>query len=386
MNKNTTNSTLKNTIVFCFFGLSLVFPLGLLMLTVGPSRMLAEKAAKENWSDSNESIVQKIAIVIFLAAVLFITIYISRFFYKSRNNTSKVVMLFFSGIALMISLYIFSFRPELLVNSNFDKNNFNKSENTEFHFGPFPDAEKIKELKSQNYTAIISLLNKIVIPAEPILMQEEITNTSDIGIKLISIPMLPWIDGNDTSLIKIKNIAHNLKGKYYVHCYLGKDRVNVFRNIIQNENSKLKIKSELGTHNIDTLKSFERGKIVKLQQHIYFTPYPTDDEFFGFILNGKMKNVVCIMDPKTDDILIEKEKKIMKQYNQKFLFIPVSDSNSDKEIQSIIDSILKLKQPILINSFSTTSVISERFIKTFNSTITKQKKIAGLIILVSNTN
>ncbi|HEX9152711.1 MAG TPA: hypothetical protein VF842_11545, partial [Flavobacterium sp.] len=62
MNKTTTDSALKNTLVFCFLGLSLVFPLGLLMLTVGPSRMLAEKAANENWSHANESIVQKIVI------------------------------------------------------------------------------------------------------------------------------------------------------------------------------------------------------------------------------------------------------------------------------------------------------------------------------------
>lgn len=371
MNKNTTNNTLKNAITFCFFGLSLVFPLGLLMLTVGPSRMLAEKAANENWSHSNESLVQKIAILIFLITVLFITILISRFFYNSQNKTTKGLMLLFSGIALMVSLYIFSFRPELLVNSNLDYSKFNKSENAEFHFGSYPDAKKIKELKSQNYTAIISLLSEMVIPAEPILMQEELTNTSDIGIKLISIPMLPWIDDNDTSLIKIKNIAHNLKGKYYVHCYLGKDRANVFRNIIVNENSTLKIKSELGTNNIDTLKSFERGKIIKLQQHVYFTPYPTDDEFFGFILNGKMKNVVSIMDPKTNDVLIEKEHKIMKQYNQKFLFLPISDSTTDKEIQTIVDSILKLKQPVLINSYSTKSVLSERFIKVYNLTITK---------------
>jgi hypothetical protein len=374
MNKTSTDSTLKNAIVFCFFGLSLVFPLGLLMLTVGPSRMLAEKAANENWSHANENIVQKIAIVIFLAAVLLVTIYISRFFYKSQNNTTKRVLLFFSAIALMVSLYIFSFRPELLVNSNTDTTNFNKSENAEFHFGSYPDAEKVKELKSQNYTAIISLLNKMVIPAEPILMEEEVTNTSDVGIKLISIPMLPWIDDSDTSLLKIKNMAHNLKGKYYVHCYLGKDRANVFRNIIANENSKLKIKSELGSNNIDGLKSFERGKIIKLQQHIYFTPYPTDDEFFGFILNGRIKQVVCIMDPKTDGVLIEKEQKIMKQYNQKFLFLPISDTNSDTEIQALIDRILTLKQPILVNSYSTKSIISERFIKIFNATI-KNKTI-----------
>lgn len=367
-NKNTGNNKLKSVILFSFFGLSLVFPLGLLMLTIGPTRMIAEKAAAENWTESNESTVQKIVVLLFLVAVLFLTIFVNRFFIKSKSTSSKNLMLVFSGIALLVSLYIFSFKPELLINSSADDTDFNKSANAEFHFGPYPDADKIAELKDQNYTAIISLLNKMVIPAEPILMEKEIKNTTEVEMKLISIPMLPWIDDNNTSILKIQDIARTFKGKYYVHCYLGKDRANVFKNIIENENSAIKIKSELGSNNIDTLKSFERGKIFKLQKHIYYTPYPTDDEYFGFILTGKIENVVCIMDQKIDKVLVEKETKIMRHYNQDFHFLPLADSDSDKKIQSVIDSILKLKQPVLINSYSTKTNLAERFVKLFNAT------------------
>jgi protein tyrosine phosphatase (PTP) superfamily phosphohydrolase (DUF442 family) len=365
------NYTFKKIVIFCFFGLSLVFPLGLLMLTVGPTRIIAEKAAAEHWHESNESLVQKITVVLFLGLVLLLTLLIMRFFNSSKSSITKKGLLLFSGIALVSSLYIFSFQPELLINSDTTETNINTSKNTEFHFGSYPDKEKIKELKAQNYTAIISLLSEMVVPAEPILIEEEIENTKDAEMKLISIPMLPWIDDNDSSVLKIKEIAHNSKGKYYVHCYLGKDRANVFKNIIENENSALQIKSELGSNNIDTLKSFERGKILKLQQHIYFTPYPTDDEFFGFILTGKIKNVVSIMDPKLNNDLIQKETKIMKRYNQKFHSLPISETVSDKKIESIIDSILKLKQPVLVHSYSVTSVPSERFIKLFRS---KSKK------------
>ena len=365
--QNVKKNTLKNIIIFCFLGLSLVFPLGLLMLTVGPTRMIANKAAAENWSETYESLIQKIVVLIFLAIVLLMTIYVNRFFNRNENSTTKKTILFISGGALIISLYIFSFKPEMLINSESNANDFNKSATAEFYFGPYPDDEKIKELKSQNYTAIISLLNKMVVPAEPILIEQEIENTKANEMQLISNPMQPWIDDNNTSLMKIKKIAHTLKGKYYVHCYLGKDRVNVFKNIIKNENSTLKIKSEFGANNIDTLKSFERGKIFKLHPKIYFTPYPTDDEFFGFILNGKMENIVSIMDSKLNSDLIEKEKKIMKQYNQKFHVLAISESDSDKKILTVIDSILKLKQPVLINSYSTKSIPSERFIKLFES-------------------
>ena len=43
--ENVQNNTFKNILIFCFLGLSLVFPPGLLMLFVGPTRMIANKAA-----------------------------------------------------------------------------------------------------------------------------------------------------------------------------------------------------------------------------------------------------------------------------------------------------------------------------------------------------
>lgn len=359
--------SLKSVVIFCFLGLGLAFPLGLLMLTVGPTRMIAQKAAAENWCEANENLIQKIVVALFVVAIVLLTFFIFRKFNASKNSSAKNGMLVFIGIALLVSLYIFSFKPELLINSNANTIEINKSATAEFHFGPYPDQEKIEALKAQNYTAIISLLSKLVIPAEPILMQKEAENAAKTGIQLIAIPMLPWIDENTNSVLQIKELAHHLKGKYYVHCYLGKDRANVFKNIIENENNTLKIKTELGSNNIDTLKSFERGKIIKLQKHIYFTPYPTDDEFFGFILNGKIENVVCLMDPKINQELIQKEQKIMTQYNQDFEYIALAESDSDKKIRTVIDSILKLKQPILINSYSTKSVVSERFIRLFNT-------------------
>lgn len=359
--------TFINVLLFCFFGLSLVFPLGLLMLTIGPTRILAEKAANENWSQEKESLLQNIAISVFLVLVVLITFFAVKMYFKLQKATFKIMVLSVFALSFTVSMYIFTFRPELLVNSDATKIAFNTYENVEFHFGPYPDAEKIEKLKAQNYTAIITLLSSMVVPAEPILMEKEATSAKELGIKLISVPMLPWIDDNDISTQKIKTMARSLKGKYYVHCYLGKDRANVFRNIMENENSALKIESELGSNSIDTLKNFERGKIIKLKPQIYFTPFPTDDEFFGFILNGKIKNVVSIMDPATNNVHLEKEKKIMRQYNQKFASLPISLNSSDEEIESFVERIVKLKKPVLINSYSTKSELSERFIKIFKA-------------------
>jgi len=297
---------IKKKLLFLFIGLSIVFPLGLLTLTIGPVRMVSDFAEKQNWTDSNENLIQKIVVILFFILVLFLTIKLNRFLIVNKNKSRNNSILFFLGIGLFISVYIFSFKPEILICAN-SINHVNKSARAEFHFGAYPDEEKMEELKEDGYTGVISLLHSMVIPAEPILMEKEVINAKKIGIKLISVPMLPWIVENDASILKIKNIARHFKGKYYVHCYLGKDRANVFRNIIEKENKNLIAKSNLTIKKLDDIKSFERGNIVKLEQNVFLTPYPTDEEFFGFILNGNAKTVISLLSPKIKEEKIRLE-------------------------------------------------------------------------------
>lgn len=357
------NISFKKILLFLFLGLSIVFPLGLFMLTIGPTRIISDKAYAENWTDNQENTIQKIIILVFLFLVLFLTIYLFNYFYKSNHRKLIVA---FSFISLLSATYIFAFKPELLINNNAIYQIFKNNNAAEFYFGSYPNTHKIQQLKSENYTAIISLLHPMVIPAEPILMEKEVLNTKKERLKLISIPMLPWIIGNDSALVKIKQLAKNANGKYYVHCYLGKDRVNVFRSILEKENKFIKIKSDFTRRNIDTITQFERGKIYKLNHTIYFTPYPTDEEFFSFILNGKIKTVISLMNIKNTDEkpFIDKEQNIMNQYNMYFKNIPIHYSEVDK-IAVLIDSINKLPKPILIHHFSTESVEAKKFIENF---------------------
>lgn len=375
MEKKIIKIDIKNTILFLFIGLSLVFPLGLLTLTIGPVRMVSDFAEKEKWTEANENLIQKVVLVLFFIFVLFLTIKLSRFLIVNKNKSRNNIILFCLGIGLFISVYIFSFKPEMLINAS-GINHVNKSAEAEFHFGAYPDEEKMEELKEDGYTGVISLLHSMVIPAEPILMEKEVINAKKVGIKLISVPMLPWIVENDASVLKIKEIALHFKGKYYVHCYLGKDRANVFRNIIEKENQNLKFKSDLGTRNLDTIKKFERGNIFVLKPNVYLTPYPTNEEFFSFILNGKIKSVVSLMENKTDEnkSKIEKESKIMAQYNQDFYNFPLSESDSDETIKKIIVSLEKLKQPMVIHSYTSDSNIIKKFIVLFKSETKKTRK------------
>ncbi|MFM2214015.1 MAG: hypothetical protein RL427_1278 [Bacteroidota bacterium] len=354
--------TIPNTMLFLYTGLSLVFPLGLLTLTVGPLRMVSNLAKEQHWTQEHESSVAKIVLVFFFIFIVLLSYYVTHKLARSKNHNVKLTALGLLGVLLLISVYIFSFKPELLINSE-AMSRIDNNGRAEFHFGGYPDEAKMEELKKEHYTAVISLLHSMVIPAEPILMEKEKESADKTGMQLISIPMLPWIVKNDSSVAKIKEIARTYKGKYYVHCYLGKDRANVFKNIIEKENKNIQSSSELGTRDLKTQKSFERGKIFTLEKDVYYTPYPTDEEFFGFILNGKVATVVNLMDPKVKEekMRIDLESKVMKDYNQPFLNLPMRESTTENQVKALVLTIQKLKKPIVIHSYSSESEHAKTF-------------------------
>lgn len=364
--------TIPNTMLFLYTGLCLVFPLGLLTLTVGPVRMVSNMAIERHWTQEYESSIEKIVLVFFFIFMVLLSYYVTHKLARSKNHNLKLSILGFLGVILLISVYIFSFKPEILINED-SLSRIDNNGQAEFHFGGYPDEAKMEELKKENYTAVISLLHSMVIPAEPILMEKEKENAEKTGMKLISIPMLPWIVKNDSSVAKVKEIARTFKGKYYVHCYLGKDRANVFKNIIEKENKNIQSTSELGIRDLKTQPSFERGKIYTLEKDVYYTPYPTDEEFFGFILNGKVATVVNLMDPevKEEKMRIDLESKIMKQYNQSFFNLPMTETTSEEQLKALVLSIQKLKKPLVIHSYFSDSKHAKQFKAAYQKVLKK---------------
>lgn len=248
----------KHFFLFLFIGTSITFPLGLFMLTNGPSRYIANISKSRNWSLSLENSIQKIVILLFLFFIGIISYYMTKFLVKNKNKRKGIIAILI--LLLSSSIYIFSFRPELLISVNNEIAESMETQNkTEFHFGSYPDEEKMMQLKKENFS-IVSLLSPLVVPAEPLLIKKENELANKFGIKVISIPMLPWVADNDAAITKIKKLAHSANGKYYVHCYLGKDRANVFRNIIQKENKKIRLKGNLDYRSIDSLSSLKEEK------------------------------------------------------------------------------------------------------------------------------
>ncbi|MDA3853185.1 MAG: hypothetical protein PF444_02950, partial [Bacteroidales bacterium] len=236
----------SSLILFLAYWLFVGFPLGLFTLLMGPAKWVISLSEHYNWSESLEGTMQKLVIVLFV-----IVSFMVAFWFKKGHasyKSKKIRWGIFSALTLnfLFAVYMFSFYPEKLINlsDSVEITTLGKGTSIEFVFGGYPDEDKLKELKDDGFTAVITLMSNLVIPAEPKLIKEEKKATEEISLALIHIPMLPWVSENTESLRQIDSLATKGKGKYYVHCYLGRDRVNVFKNIVKRSNENVAVKDE----------------------------------------------------------------------------------------------------------------------------------------------
>lgn len=104
-------------------------------------------------------------------------------------------------------------------------------------YGPYPDERLLQELKTENYQGVISLLSPLM-PHEKIMLDRERKAAGKIGIKLYSIPVFPLVPFHDRSVKDINHIISSHRGKYYIHCYLGKHRVYEVKESLEQLNNK----------------------------------------------------------------------------------------------------------------------------------------------------
>ena len=356
MEQGASTSRIVRIAQFLYIWLCVGFPLGLITLTVGPMRWFASYAHKSSMSADNESLYGKLIIVGYVIVTIIIAVLIARSLLRSGSRKVKATAYGVLSLFLIVSVGIFVFNPKLLIASQKEEEvvvgNSKTAEGAKFFLGSYPDYNQLKVLKSEGYTAVISLLHSLVVPAEPKLLAEERDNAKIVGIQLIEIPMLPWVSGNDESVKKIRELAKSAKGKYYVHCYLGKDRVNAFRSILMDENANFQASKELVARSLSERASFEKGPVINLGNEIYLTPYPTDEEMLTYLFNGEVKTIISTLDPavKSDRALVEREKSFASQYGVTFINIPVK-SGSSNDLEALKDSVAKVAKPLVIHGF-----------------------------------
>ncbi|MBC7913803.1 MAG: hypothetical protein H7Y07_06730, partial [Pyrinomonadaceae bacterium] len=282
---------------------------------------------------------------------------------NKRNPAAKKATFIATPIlATLISVGLF-LNPDLINNNQRD----NKL-NAGFTIGQYPTLEKLVQLKKEGYTTIISLLHPSVIPFEPKLMAEEEVNAKKAGIELVSIPLLPWINDNEESIEKLRKLIRTTPGRIYIHCYLGRDRVNVAKAVILQE-SKLQVAGRADYRSLDSISAFERGKVYKLDDKTFFIPMPTEEEYFGYVIAADFKQVVSLKDLSNPEsqASIGVESRWLAPYK-----IPLKVFNTNNfteaKMKLIVDSVKSMNVPKVIHAFKSDEPEAQLFIKLFKKT------------------
>lgn len=228
-------------------------------------------------------------------------------------------------------------------------------ENEQLTFGPYPDAQRLEELENEGYDGVITLLNPSL-PFENVLLEQELQQGEETGIEVYSYPMLPWVSKNEESLAAINQLVAGNEGRYYIHCYLGKHRVELVRRELAGATEDAVTVEE------EPLKSsLERGRLSAFdQEQIVLGPYPTDEEWVDAVLRRNVEEVVSTLDPTNpeDASLIENERQIAEDNGLIFTERPLSaESPGPVAVQEIAEYVESLDHKVYVHEFST----SERF-------------------------
>ncbi len=98
--------------------------------------------------------------------------------------------------------------------------------------GPYPHEQELRQLKKDGYTGLISLLDTRL-PQEKALLRLEQRMASSLGMELVSFPLsyLPVESAaNRVTADRVRQFIQERPGvKLYMHCYLGRHRVEYVR-------------------------------------------------------------------------------------------------------------------------------------------------------------
>jgi hypothetical protein len=298
---------------------------------VGPVRLITEGMGRAGWEQSSQDRVLIVVILLYLVFSLLLTRWIVGIMFRARNrNTRWAIAAVFTLLAAGTA-WEWSNPAKLLagIAGGGDGGSYNVVGGAEFIFGAYPDDAKLDSLKVAGVTAVISLQHPgVVIEREGISAERDATRIRHL--KFIQAPMLPWVSDNEESLEKLREIARHGKGKYFVHCGLGRDRVNVAKRIIEAEGIRIaRSDAKTATGFADRPDPFERGSLAHLEPGKWLIPYPNKDEMFGFILGGQAGTVVSLLDatdPEQAAWNAEMEK-LLKQYAIPFIMRPLPENN-----------------------------------------------------------
>jgi hypothetical protein len=106
---------------------------------------------------------------------------------------------------------------------------------------------------------------------------------------------------------------------------------------------------------------FERGRIFILDDDVYLTPYPTEEEYFGYILAGPIKQVVSLLDAEGSSYRkwVREERRMAAQFSMPLaeISIPLAPYNPFRALE-VAQRIRQLPHPVVVHPFGTDPPLS----------------------------
>ncbi len=328
------------------------------MTLLGPVRWFTERARSAEWGDGVENVGVMAIIGLFVVGSALLSWVITRRLGSSGMHATVatlVCLVLVTGATMWLWM-----TPAVMIGLQTTQ----VSEVSRFTFGPYPDADRLATLRDEGYTGVISLLHPAVVPFEPKLLADERAAIAEAGLELIHTPMLPWVSDNVDSLAKIKSLATSGTGRYYVHCYLGRDRVGVVRNLVERITKQAQTDTAETAYSLGKKEAFERGPIVELEPGVFVTPFPTDEELFAFYLAGELEHVVSLLDPDNpeDRPWIEKEEQALADFEVPYSALPVSWQRYDPQVVlAAARRVKQLPRPLAVHAFLPNSTATQAF-------------------------
>jgi hypothetical protein len=318
------------------------------------------------WGQSAQNRLLICVILVFVVGSFMLARRVVRVLYRQAPMTRKLALVGL-GVPAVLSLYAWSNPAKFLSGfAGTQSSSYSMKNGPKFVFGSYPDENRLKELKKQGVTSVVSLQSPAVL-VEISGISEERNATTRTGLKFIEAPMLPWVSDNTESLEKIRQLALHGSGTYYVHCGLGRDRVNIVKRVIEalEPQAHAQVASAAGLQTAAGFERrterFERGMPMKVQNDVWVVPYLNEAEFYGFILQGQPGHLILVLDPSNPEQrgwLAEAEKK-MKQYAVSYTFMPYPGAQGDTSTAGILAKVRTLKPPFTVMVPRTTEELGD---------------------------
>lgn len=315
---------------------------GTLVLVVAV-RGILDVLQRMGWGQTAQNRTLMLVILLFVVVSFWLARHVVRYLYRKSPGVRRAGLVALA-IPALLSGWAWSNPTKFLAGiAGTTGSTFAMAGGPTFIFGSYPDYQRIEQLKKQGVTGIVSLQSPSVL-VEISGINEERKAAQRAGVQFIEAPMLPWVSDNTESLEKIRQLALHAKGTYYVHCGLGRDRVNIAKRVIESAapqaQGRLAVARDLKrAEGFETrTSSFERGLPMKLAKDAWVVPYLNKAEFHGFVLQGSPGHVYLVLDP-ADSVQagwIAEASQLMTQYVVPFTVIPYSPTGRDTATAPII--------------------------------------------------